>query len=369
MRPRIAGGLVPLGALARGAAPLARNLAGMLTGLPAGAAPAFVTWGITTRCPLRCLHCDMGEPVPEMSHDERLALARAIGESGVWAVSLVGGEVTIVRELPDYAEILKRHGKWVSLATSGLGLARHLDRLLAAGVDSYTFSVDSHRPEAHDAFRGPGGLFRSILDAIERIRAARRGDAPSIQIRCTINRQNFRELGEYMRFWDPLADNIVLQIVQDNGIHHVRDHAVMFRPEDRPALEEVLAGLRARYPRLRTKHNELMPRYVFEPAQLHEDLGFRCLLVPATSAVILPDGDVRLCYGREDSLVGNVRRSTLAEIWRSDATQETQRRMQSREYGCMCWEQACGGNLELIPIQDLAERAQGLARGLLGRAR
>ena len=296
----------------------------------------------------------------ELGHDERLALARALGESDVWAVSLVGGEVTIVRELPEYAEILKRHGKYVSLATSGLGLARHLDRLLDAGLDSFTFSVDSHRPEAHDAFRGPNGLFESILAAIRRIRAAGRDGAPAVQIRCTINRLNFRELPAYMEFWDPLADNIVLQIVQDNGIHHVRDRAVMFRPEDRPALEEILAGLRARHPRLRTKHYELMPRYVFEPEALHEELGFRCLLVPATSAVIMPDGNVRLCYGRDDSLVGNVRESSLAEIWRSERTRETQRRMQSREYGCMCWEQACGGNLELIPLHNATERALGL---------
>ena len=75
---------------------------------------------------------------------------------------------------------------------------------------------------------------------------------------------------------------------------------------------------------------------------------------------------MRLCYGRTDSLVGNVVQHSLEELWRSDRTRETQRRMQSKEYGCMCWEQACGGNLELIPIHDALEKARDVVRGVTG---
>jgi AdoMet-dependent heme synthase len=348
--------MVPIGALVRGAAPLAKNLAGLFTDRAVSRTPAFVTWGLTSRCPLRCMHCDMGTPIAELDHEQRVALAHQLGRSKVWAISLIGGEVTIISELPEYAAILKRHGKYVSLSTSGLGLARHLDQLLDACVDSFTFSVDSHRAEVHDAFRGPQGLFESVLASIERIRTVSRKGRPGIQVRCTINRMNFRQLAPYVEFWQPKVDNIILQIIQDNGLHHVRDRSVLFREDERDELVQLLADLRKRYPFLRTKQNELMPRFVYEPDKLYKDIGFRCLLVPATSMTILPNGGVRLCYGRVDSAVGNVTESSLEELWQSALTRETQRRMQSKEFGCMCWEQACGGNLELLPVHRTIEK-------------
>ena len=358
MRPRFAGGQVTLGQLLRAAGPLAGNLAASLTGKALARAPAFVTWALTERCQLRCRHCDMGHPTGELSPEARLDLAESLGRSAVWGVSLIGGEPTLAPDLVALARRLKDHGKFVSLGTSGHHLGRHLDGLLDAGIDQITFSVDSHLAEVHDAFRGRPGLFDGVVQAAERIRG-QAGRRPQVQVRCTINRTNYRSLEAYLAFWAPRADNLLLQIIQDNGIHQVRDPRVMFRPEDRPALEAAIAEVMARHPSLRTPYHAQMARYVFEPEALRQELGFRCLLVPATSAVILPDGGVKICYGREDSRIGDVGERSLEEIWQAAHTRRTRARMQSKDYGCMCWEQACSGNLHLVAAGRRTERVLG----------
>ncbi len=293
----------------------------------------------------------MGRPVAELNRKQRVALAHAIADAGVWGVSLIGGEPTLVDELGDLAAVLKARGVYVSLGTSGRNIESHLGWLVETGVDTVTFSVDSHRSDEHDRFRGLSGLFHQVEAAASTLRRQRRNKRPQIQVRCTIHRGNFRHLISYVDYWQEKVDGILLQIVQDNGIHSVRDHDVMFRPEDRLALERSLADLQKAHPWLRSPYLDMASRYVFEPDALYKDIGFRCLLVPATSMTILPNGDVKLCYGREDSRVGNVTKLSIRELWAHRATQATRKRMQSAEYGCMCWEQACSGNLTLVKAQ------------------
>lgn len=365
IRPKIAGGQVPLRDLARAAGPLAAGIAELHAPVSLSKAPTFVTWAVTERCPLRCKHCDMGgaEASPELDRAGRIALAHRLAASPVWGLSLIGGEASILPELGDLVAILKDAGKWVSVGTSGLAIAKHLDAFARLGLDSITFSVDSHRPEAHDAFRGRPGLFAEVDAAILRLTSLRAEGRPQIQVRGTVHRGNFRELGDYLDYWSPRADKVLLQVVQDNGIHAVRSaDDVLFRPEDRPDFERVMADIQARWPEFRTRYHKLAARYVFEPEQLYRDIGFRCLLVPAVSVTVLADASVKLCYGREDSLVGNLQESDLETIWQGVQRRQTARRMQGSDYGCMCWEQACSGNLELLRAQQVAERVLGPAQ-------
>lgn len=355
MRPRLAGGQVPLGDLARAARPLLGNLAGARIGRP-GDAPSFVTWALTERCPLTCEHCDMGAATPELRRPERIALAHRLAATDVWGISLIGGEASVIPELGDLAAILKHAGKFVSIGTSGLGWRRHVSWVRDLPIDSITFSVDSHDAAAHDRFRGRPGLFDEVVQAVDELRT---GDKPQVQVRCTIHRGNFEQLEDFVDFWRPRVDQILLQVVQDNGIHTVRDRSCLFVPEDRPAFEAAMTSLQARHPFLRSRYLDLAARYLFEPEALYDDIGFRCLLVPGASATILPDGGVKLCYGREDSRIGNLLDASLRDLWTSDSTASTRQRMQARDYGCMCWEQACSGNLELVRLSRARDAVLG----------
>ena len=338
--------------------PLARNIAGI--GLPILRAknPVFVTWAVTEACNLGCAHCSMNRPLKdELDHAQRLEMARKLAASDAWGVSLIGGEPLLVEGLWEYARILKEGGKQVFVGTSGDRLGRFVDQILDIGLDVVTVSIEGSSAEAHDAFRRRTGLFGRILDATDAITARRTGNHPRLQARCTINRLNFREIDRIIDFWQQHVDNVLVQVVQNNCLHQPRDMSCVFQPEDRAEFEDIYAGLRARYPFLTGRYYDLLPRYVFEPDQLYKDIGFRCLLVPATSVILEANGKVKLCHGRPDSELGSLVDTSLDYLWQSDHAAMARTNMQSKEYDCMCWESSYARNLDLVDLARYADMA------------
>ena len=336
--------------------PLARNLAGKHVPALRPSSPAFASWAVTEGCNLKCAHCSMNRPLPdELTHEQRLAVAHELGKSSAWGVSLIGGEPLLVKGLFEYARIIKAGGKRLFLGTNGERLDVHLDEVLAVGVDYLTVSFEGHPAAEHDAFRGRAGLFDRVSAALAELARRRPGTTPRTQVRITLNRHNFRTVHQTIAYWLERADNVLLQVVQDNCLHQVRDTSCLFKPEDRPEFERVYGELRARFPFLSGRHYELLPRYVFETEALQRDLQFRCLLVPATSLVVEANGAVKLCHGRPDSRLGSLTQSPLDQLWNSERADEARSSMQSRDYGCMCWESAFAKNLELLQARQQTE--------------
>ncbi len=359
-RPTVASGMVGPADLALATPSLIANAPALFGGRPRWPAPTFVRWILTERCPLRCPHCDMGRPGPELDHNQRLEIAHRLGRSRVWGVSLIGGEVATVRHLADYAAALRRDGRFILAGLSGFGLDRHLDGLLEAGINGLVFSVDGADAASHDDFRGRPGLYVAIESACERIARLPARRRPRTQVRFTINRLNLHHTLGFIETWSQRVDNVILQIVQSNGLHTVRDpDQVMFRAEDRAELTEVLAQVARRHPQLADNALRHMAEYALDSEGLRRRLGFRCVLVPATQAAVATDGGVTLCNGRPDSAIGNLLRSDLEELWRSEGAAATRRRMQAADYGCMCWEAASAGNLELVAAEKAARRLAG----------
>lgn len=349
-------GMVGATGLARALPSLVGNAPALFGRRPRWSGPTFVRWVLTERCPLRCLHCDMGVAGAELNHEQRLQVARRLGDSRVWGVSLIGGEVATVKHLSDYAAQLRASGKFVLVGLSGLAIERHLDGLIQAGVDALVFSVDGASAASHDAFRGHTGLYDAVAAAVARVRQLP-SPRPRVQVRYTINRRNLAETVAFVGAWRGRVDNLILQIVQSNGLHTVRaPDQVMFRPEDRPALEAVLAEVGRRFPELADRSLRQMADYALDSEGLRRRLGFRCVLVPATQLVVGVDGDVTVCNGRPDSRVGSILHRDLDDLWLDARTAATRKRMQAKRYGCMCWEAASAGNLELVAAERAARR-------------
>ncbi len=360
---------VSLGDLGPSLVPLARNIAATRLPVLRAPEPVFATWAVTEACNLACAHCDMNRPLPdELDHAQRIEMARRLARSGVWGVSLIGGEPLLVEGIFEYARILKDGGKRVFIGTSGDRLGRYVDRVLDTGIDVVTVSIEGDGAEAHDRFRRRPGLFDRAVAAFDAIAAQRTGDHPRLQVRCTINRYNYRTIGNVLAFWQNHADNVLVQVVQQNCLHHVRDEGCLFRPEDRADFEREFAALRTRFPFLAGRYYDLLPRYVFEPDALYKDIGFRCLLVPATSVILEANGKVKLCHGRADSLLGSLADASLGELWTSDRASKARDDMQSRDYNCMCWESSYARNLDLVEMSRYYDLAMGVARSVVGRS-
>ena len=349
--------------------PLARGVASIKLPILRAENPVFVTWAVTEACNLACAHCNLNRPLPdELTHEQRLEVAHRLAKSDAWGVSLIGGEPLLVEGLFEYARILKAGGKRVFLGTSGDRLGRFVDQVFDSGIDVVTLSIEGGDAAAHDAFRRRVGLFSRVLDAVDAIAARRRSATPRLQVRCTINRHNFRDLHAVMEHWQQHADNVLLQVVQENCLHTVRDRSCLFQPEDRPEFERLYADIRKSYPFLKGAYYDLLPRYVFEPDKLHQDIGFRCLLVPATTVIVGANGKVKLCHGRADSEIGNLVDTQLDSLWTSSRAHEARTTMQSKDYGCMCWESAYAHNLDLVEMSRYYDAFTGAVKGVLGRA-
>lgn len=359
---------VTLGDLGLALVPLARNIASTRLPVLRAKNPVFLSWAVTEACNLACAHCSMNRPLPdELTREQRVAVARKLAASDAWGVSIIGGEPLLVDGVFELARILKAGGKRVFIGTSGDRLGRHVGAVLDAGIDVVTVSVDAADAPRHDAFRGRVGLFDRVEKAVDELRARRTGDSPRVQVRCTVNRHNFRDLDAFIDHWQGHADNVLFQIIQDNGLHQVRDRSCLFLPEDRPEFERVYAALRARHPFLAGRYYDLLPRYVFEREALQRDIAFRCLLVPATTAVVEANGAVKLCHGRADSHIGSLVDSELDDLWLARRASEARENMQSRDYGCMCWESSYARNLDLVEMSRLYDSLTGRIGALLGR--
>lgn len=154
--------------LATAAVPIARSLAAIHLPVLRPPTPVFVSWAVTEACNLKCAHCAMNRPLPdELDRGQRLEIARRLAASDAWGVSLIGGEPLLVKDVFEYARILKSGGMRVFLGTNGERLDRHIDEVLDLGIDYLTVSFEGHTAREHDAFRGRAGLFERVGAALD----------------------------------------------------------------------------------------------------------------------------------------------------------------------------------------------------------
>jgi cyclic pyranopterin phosphate synthase len=110
---------------------------------------------VIDRCNLRCRYCMPAEGMPWLSRDEVLTddeLVRLVGlfaRLGVRDLRITGGEPLI---RPGIAGLIARLSgvpgiRERSITTNGVLLARHVDDLVAAGLDRVNVSLDSLDPE------------------------------------------------------------------------------------------------------------------------------------------------------------------------------------------------------------------------------
>lgn len=141
-------------------------------------------WEATLACNLACAHC--GNPVEgkegdgpwrhgqELRTDEVKRIFREIAEDfppGI-AIGITGGEATLRADLCEIIRYLRELGFPVSLTTNGMLTGKDLtlvDRLVAAGVQLFTISVDGMR-DGHDRQRGIPGSFDLAVRTIQHIR-------------------------------------------------------------------------------------------------------------------------------------------------------------------------------------------------------
>jgi mycofactocin radical SAM maturase len=133
-------------------------------------APVNVTWEVTLRCNLRCVHClsDAGAGSDqELTTDEAKHLIDQWAALRVFQVNIGGGEPFMREDFLDLLKYAHIKGVVTCVSTNGLLVDRTLAKRLAELKMLYLqVSLDGATEDVNDAIRGRG-TYRRVLEAME----------------------------------------------------------------------------------------------------------------------------------------------------------------------------------------------------------
>ncbi len=158
--------------------------------------PEYIIWIFTARCNLDCKHCYTYRlrGKPELPLEEKLRIAKSIGEEGVEYVNLTGGEPLIHPHFRHILLALHEHGVEKSVVTNATIVREDVAELLYR-TETYVFASIEGPREVHDAVRGPG----SYDAAVRGVELLRRKVGP-LTIVATVNKINHQRVHEVVDY-------------------------------------------------------------------------------------------------------------------------------------------------------------------------
>lgn len=165
--------------------------------------PLLVFWETTKACMLACKHCRASailKPLPgELSTEEGLKLIDDIAGFGKPLPILVftGGDPLMRADIWDLIAHAKSHGFRVAVAPAVTPMLKRetLAKMLDAGVNGISISLDGARPETHDGIRGIKGVFKQTINVIKEAIEIGLG----VQVNTAIMRDNVEELADLVK--------------------------------------------------------------------------------------------------------------------------------------------------------------------------
>ena len=316
--------------------------------------PKYVSFTITNACNLRCKMCghwsdegymhDMKERLrQEMTLEVWKRLVDELAEHSVQWILLRGGEPFLFPEIIDLLDYINSRGMFLSIDTNGTMLEKFAPDIVRIGNMHLTISVDG--PEhIHDQVRGVEGCFQRLREGIESILALEKDTDKKISksICFTISPYSYLGLGE---MWD-VARGLSIESINIvpyyyfpehigrtyeremegqfgckpyswSGFHH--DNSGIDVNEFREQHDRYLANLGdlENYPYMALSTAEY--RTWFENASTPVG-SVNCMNVEKLID-IQPNGDANFCVDFPDYVIGNVRESTIEELWNGERAQ------------------------------------------------
>lgn len=284
-------------------------------------APLSVLWEITHGCNLKCKHClsDAGMPRhDELSLEEIKQIINQLAEMKVFKIIFGGGE-PFVR--PDIFEILDYASKFnfgIKLTTNGTLVNNDLiTRLKNTKLFTVQVSVDGLE-QSHNAFRGNPESFNAAITALKTFSKVGYYTIMST----TVTRRNIYEIIELLELavkWGVACFKASPFIPIGRGEKNVEELAIPLL--DIKDLSKSLVRKRKELQKkIDIQIDGLFPWLVhLEPTEKLKNLPENVHQVGCSAgisrAVITPIGEVLACVFLRDSTAGDLRKSSLKELW------------------------------------------------------
>lgn len=329
----------------------ARFLLSYLSGDRASAGPFAAAIDVTRRCNLQCFGCPSHAPDArwhpnrqdnDFSWNDYQRVCEELRRMGTRKLILIGeGEPTLHPKLLDMIFRAKRCGFYVTLLTNGTTLDERLAPALAtSGLDELRVSLwASDEDEFVHNYSGTNpDFFRRVLDgsrAVARARRAAGRATPRIVLHRPIDREHFRNLERMVDVArEAECDELSFSPLKPMGAAAIER---ALTPLEVGELRTILGrvGSLARSAGLACNDAAALERY-----RIGSDVwtSFPCYLA-WLDVRIRSNGDVQVCAPCRQSM-GNVRESSLAEIW-NDEPYRTFRRQARTRAGLGAMAQTC----------------------------
>ncbi len=303
-------------------------------------APLTINWAINNSCNFACRHCYSREDShEELDQDLLFACLHKVAEAGVFSVNFGGGEPLLRRDLLQVAAFASGLGLRISMNSNGWLLDRQTAAALKeAGFSKVGISIDSHRPEVHDRFRGVEGSHDQAVAALGHLASA--GIATSIStVICRINNNAIGDLVAFALAQG--AGQLNFHNFKCSGLGLARKDELDLSPEEWKDFYRVALAAKAEVKGLDISLDD--PIIALLDARTAGSLvkGSVC---GKLSLNIKANGDITPC-GFIPVVIGNIVRDDLREVWRNSPVlaQMRNKRATGKCSGCSKYSDCLGG--------------------------
>jgi len=291
----------------------------------------------TKRCNLKCRHCyvtDCANPrpdLPEFSAEDIIGIIREADRLGVMEIQLTGGEFFTLPNAVDILSAIRSSGMACSVFTNGTIGTEKFFSYIAHFPYNITFYVSIDGPEEiHDRFRRSEGCYKKTIDFINRLKSIK----CDVRVTTIIGQHNIAQI-------DWLSNLVQNEL----GIQHRFD-----------AIQKVGRGINCQD--LIVSADEFASslgkfREEIRFLDSHDNEDQEDWLIPSCgvgSGMLFVDayGNISLCptLTKEQHcsfLGGNIRNSSISEIWEKSTAFSIYRGIQCRRIEKCGYREKCNG--------------------------
>ncbi len=288
-------------------------------------APFKVICEVTYRCNAKCIHCYAPTPHPyritELTLKEWKKVFDDISDMGAFRAIFTGGEPLLRDDLFEMVEYVHNLGLAATLETNGSLLNRKtIEKLVNAGINVISISLNRSTPHDYDKFSGYKGLFNKVIDDFRILKDY----SVDTAVFATVTKVNMKDIPEIIDIAaDVKAGRIAFVHLSPAG--RAKTNAALYpTPQEHIDLLKRIYEKELQHPDLVIKYPNL-PAFYFQESiglDVYEKIQKRrgyIELCPAgtTSYVIDPEGDVKPCTVTAETAMGNVKKDSLRDIWLS----------------------------------------------------
>ena len=308
-------------------------------------APLRMDMALTFRCQNDCVHCYAGGPheTPELTTAQWKSVMDKLSDIGVFILTFTGGEPTLREDLPELLLYAQNKGMVTGLISNGRKLKdkAYVEMLEKSSLDFVQITLESHKPQVHDAITGAKGSWKETVAGIKNAVQSK----IYVSTNTTLNKQNIADFLTTIDF----IKSLDLAAFGCNSLIYSGK-----APNTRQEFALSTNDLNALLPKIRDKAHLIGLKFLwytptqycdFNPVQL--GLGVKSCTAALINACVGPNGDVYPCQSYFESL-GNILTEPWEKIWGSPLAVK----LRSREYveeKCNDCEQlqVCGGGCPL----------------------